>query len=337
MNLSTQTRERIARFRSLKRAWFSLWILGIAFALSLVAELWINDKPLIAKIDGKTFYPIFVDYTDKELGGELDSPADWETVLERQDVWMLMPIIPYGPLNSEIDGEGEPPYSPSTDHWLGTDASGRDLLARLVYGFRTGMLFSLALTLISTVLGVLIGGIQGYLGGKVDLWMQRLIEIWSTLPFLYVIILAGAVLGQSFVVLLVVASFFQWIGLSYYMRSEFYRVKGLGFVRSAKALGLGRRHAFFREILPNSLTPVLTLFPFQIIGGISTLTALDFLGFGLQPPTPSWGELLAQGLQNLQAPWLTAFTVAALTGTLLLATFIGEGLREAFDPRGGES
>lgn len=335
--ISTQTQLRLKRFKSMRRAYYSLWILGLAFVLSLVAELWINDKPLVARIHGHNYYPLIHDYTDLDLGGSDSSLVDWSTLVGSDSVKAVMPLIPYGPLQSVIEDEDFPPYAPSGQHWLGTDASGRDLLARLVYGFRTGMLFSLALTLISTVLGVLIGGVQGYLGGKVDLWLQRLIEIWSALPFLYVIILAGAVLGQNFSVLLIASALFQWIGLSYYMRSEFYRVKNFGFVRSAHALGMGSSHIFFKEILPNALTPVITLFPFQIIGGISTLTALDFLGFGLQPPTPSWGELLAQGLQNLQAPWLTAFTVLALTGTLLLATFIGEGLREAFDPRGGES
>lgn len=335
--LSTQSKLRLARLRAMKRAWYSLWILSIAFVLSLVAELWINDKPLFARIEGKNYYPLLHDYTMHDLGGEDSTMVDWPTVLKEKPAKVLMPLIPYGPLNSEILDEDFPPYAPSAQHLLGTDASGRDLLARLVYGFRTGMLFSLALTLVSTLLGIIIGGVQGYLGGKVDLFLQRIIEIWSALPFLYVIILAGAVLGQNFAVLLLASALFQWIGLSYFMRSEFYRVKNFGFVRSAQALGLSKSHIFFKEILPNALSPVITLFPFQIIGGISTLTALDFLGFGLQPPTPSWGELLSQGLQNLQAPWLTAFTVLALTGTLLLATFIGEGLREAFDPRGEDS
>ena len=195
------------------------------------------------------------------------------------------------------------------------------------------MLFSLVLAIIATLFGVLIGGLQGYFGGLIDLIVQRLIEIWSSLPFLYVVILVGTIYSRSFIILILVLSLFQWIGLSYYMRGEFLKIRNLNYVKVAKTMGMPNTHILFRQILPNGLTPVITLLPFQIIGGIGALTALDFLGFGLQPPTPSWGELLSQGLNNLFAPWLAISTVICLFTTLLLATFIGEGVREAFDPR----
>jgi microcin C transport system permease protein len=195
------------------------------------------------------------------------------------------------------------------------------------------MIFSLFLMMMGAVFGIVIGGIQGYLGGTVDIIVQRLIEIWSSLPFLIVVILVGSVYGRSFILLLLVMALFQWIGLSYYMRGEFLRLKNMTYVSAAKALGIKTRSIFFRQIFPNALIPVITIMPFSLIGGITALTALDFLGFGLPPPSPSWGEMLSQGLVNLYAPWITISTVAALFTTLLLATFIGEGVREAFDPR----
>ena len=195
------------------------------------------------------------------------------------------------------------------------------------------MLFSLILALIATGFGIFIGGVQGYFGGWLDIVMQRMIEIWSSLPFLYVVILVGTIYSRSFMILILVLSLFQWIGLSYYMRGEFLKIRNLNYVKVARTMGMPVSHILFRQILPNGLTPVITLLPFQIIGGIGALTALDFLGFGLQPPTPSWGELLSQGLNHLFAPWLAISTVVCLFTTLLLATFIGEGIREAFDPR----
>jgi microcin C transport system permease protein len=198
------------------------------------------------------------------------------------------------------------------------------------------MSFSILLSLIGTFLGIVIGGVQGYFGGKTDIIFQRLIEIWAALPFLYVVILLGSIYGQGFWLLAVIMAAFSWIGLSYYMRAEFFKIKNMQFVKAATVLGLGHKRIFFKEILPNALTPVITLFPFSLIGGISGLTSLDFLGFGLQPPTPSWGDLLSQGLANLYAPWIAVFTIAALFITLMLASFIGEGIRDAFDPKSGD-
>jgi microcin C transport system permease protein len=336
IKLHPSTRQKLHRFRSLKRAWWSFWILTTCFFLSLCAELWIHEKPLAVRDQNQNWrFPHIELVSDLEMGGQYATEADWVSLRLANRLDGIDPLIPWGPLVSHLSYE-TPPYPPNSTHLLGTDASGRDLLARLVYGFRTGLLFSLCLAFLGTLGGVVIGGIQGYFGGKTDLVMQRLIEIWSALPFLYIVILLAHSFGTSFALLVAATAAFQWIGLSYYIRSEFFRIKSLAYVRSSKALGMSSSHLFWKEIFPNALTPVITFFPFQVIGGIGTLTALDFLGFGLRPPTPSWGELLNQGLQNLHAPWVAGATVIALTGTLLLCTFIGEGLREAFDPKGGE-
>ena len=322
----------------IKRAWYSFIILSALFVLSLFAELLCNDRPYIISFNDKLYFPIFKFYPEKEFGGKYLTEADYVSLrnsdlFKKEGNWMLLPPVPHSPLHSYIDLEGTPPHPPSSLHWLGTDASARDVFARLLYGFRICMLFSLILAGIATLFGILIGGVQGYFGGVIDLVVQRMIEIWSSLPFLYVVILVGTIYSRSFMILILVLSLFQWIGLSYYMRGEFLKIRNLNYVKVAKTMGMPSSHILFRQILPNGLTPVITLLPFQIIGGIGALTALDFLGFGLQPPTPSWGELLSQGLNNLFAPWLAVSTVVCLFTTLLLATFIGEGVREAFDPR----
>lgn len=338
--LSDLTRERLRRFRSIRRAWWSLWILGIAFGLSLFARFLANDRPLLLRYEGRTYFPVVKFYPGTAFGGPYATEPDYLALREdpafrAKGGSMILPPIPHNPLRTYIDLPGTPPHAPSRRHWLGTDNSARDVLARLIYGFRICMSFALLLALIEAVLGIIIGGIQGYLGGKIDLALQRLIEIWSALPFLYVVILLGAVYGSSFALLLFIMSLFGWVSLSYYMRGEFFKIKGQAYVRSARALGLGHARIFFHHILPNSLTPVITILPFSVVGGISSLTALDFLDFGLPPPTPSWGEMLQQGLDYLQKPWLAISAVTALFTTLLLATFIGEGVREAFDPKAG--
>ena len=335
---SKLSKDRFRRFRMIKRAWYSFIILSALFVLSLFAELLCNDRPYIISFNDKLYFPIFKFYPEKEFGGKYFTEADYVSLrnsdlFKKEGNWMLLPPIPHSPLHSYIDLEGTPPHPPSAMHWLGTDASARDVFARLLYGFRICMLFSLILAGIATLFGILIGGVQGYFGGVIDLAVQRMIEIWSSLPFLYVVILVGTIYSRSFMILILVLSLFQWIGLSYYMRGEFLKIRNLNYVKVAKTMGMPSSHILFRQILPNGLTPVITLLPFQIIGGIGALTALDFLGFGLQPPTPSWGELLSQGLNNLFAPWLAVSTVVCLFTTLLLATFIGEGVREAFDPR----
>lgn len=346
LKLSELSKQRWNRFKTIKRAYISLIILGTAFVLSLFSPWLVSDQPLILKYQGEYYFPVFKFYPTSQFGGDyktetnylkLVSSVEFKEQVKSGEGWALMPPISHDPLHSYLDNYDEsPPYAPSKQHILGTDANGRDILSRLIHGFRICMVFSLTLTIVSAFFGIIIGGLQGFAGGKTDLLFQRGIEIWSTMPFLYVVILVGSIYGRSFILLLVLMSLFQWIGLSYYMRGEFLRLREIPFVKSAQVVGFSRVHIFFKEILPNALTPVITILPFSLVGGIGALTSLDFLGFGLQPPTPSWGEMLAQGLNNLYAPWISISAVMALFVTLLLATFIGEGVREAMDPKSGD-
>lgn len=338
--LSELTRERLKRFRKTRRSYISLWVLAVAFALSLFSEFIANDKPLFVRYQGNSYFPVVRFYPATAFGGAYETVPDYlklrgDSAFLAGGGKMLFPIIHYGPLRTNLDLAGAPPHAPSAEHWLGTDNSARDVAARLIYGFRICMLFALLLALIEAVFGIIIGGLQGYLGGKVDISVQRLIEIWSSLPFLYVVILLGSIYGRSFGILLLIMAMFGWVGLSYYMRAEFLKHKGMTYVKAGRALGFGTLRIFFRQILPNATTPVITIMPFSVVSGISALTALDFLGFGLPAPMPSWGEMLQQGLQNIAKPWIALSSVTALFVTLLLATFIGEGVREAFDPKSG--
>ena len=335
---SSITQSQFRKFKSIKRAWFSLWILGGTFLLSLFSEHLVNDRPLILHYHGSTYFPTLRFYSGRTFGGQFDTEADYlalnmDAQFAAAGGWMIRPPIPHNPLHSYLDLEGAPPHRPSLQHWLGTDGSARDVAARLLYGYRICMFFSLGVTALSTLVGILIGGLQGYFGGKVDLFGQRIIEVWSSLPFLYVVILIGSIYGQSFLTLLLVLTLFSWIGLSYYMRAEFLRLKELPYVQASRSLGATHPRILWRQILPNALTPLVTILPFKIVGGIASLTALDFLGFGLPPPTPSWGELLKEGLDNYQAPWLAITSILALFITLLLTSFVGEGARAAFDPK----
>jgi microcin C transport system permease protein len=335
---SDLTRARFRRFRAMRRAWWSLLVLTTAFVLSLGSELISNDRPLLVGYQGKIHVPVFKFYPGTAFGLTQGTATDYHSL--EQDAgfkevggWMVYPPVKWGPYRNHLELEGNPPHKPSLTHWLGTDNTGRDVFSRLLYGFRLCMAFALLISVLAAVLGILIGGLQGWLGGKTDMLGQRFIEIWSALPFLYVVILLGALYGRSFTLLVCIVSIFSWIGLSYYMRAEFFRLRNLNYVKSARALGIPAWRIFLRHVLPNALTPVVTVLPFLLVSGISALTSLDFLGFGLQPPTPSWGELLSQGLANLHAPWLAIAATGALFITLLLATFVGEGLREAFDPK----
>lgn len=352
--LTTETKNRLTRFRKNKRAFWSLVILLVAYLLSLTSPWTVNDEPLYLSYNGKSYFPAFVRYSEKDFGGDYDTEPDYIKLLADvaeceedaaagftraggcPDMWTIMPPIPHDPLHHYLDGDEAPPNAPSSAHLLGTDSEGRDVLARLIHGFRICISFSLLLTVIGTFLGIVIGGIQGYLGKFWDTGMQRLIEIWSSLPMLYVVILIGSIYGRSFWLLIIIMAAFNWISLSYYMRAEFLKLRNMTYVQSAKVLGMSHRHIFFKEILPNAMTPVVTLFPFTLIGGIGSLTSLDFLGFGLQPPTPSWGEMMSQGMKHLYAPWISVSTVAALFITLLLTTFVGEGVRDAMDPKSGD-
>jgi len=336
--ISPLTIDRWRRFKRIRRAYWSLWILGIAFLLSLFSDLIANNKPLLLGYGDRLYFPVLTFYPETAFGGEYGTEPNYHRLREAAHFrevggWMVFPPIPYSPYESFLDLAGVPPHPPSREHWLGTDGAARDVFVRLLYGFRICMGFALCMTVIVTLLGITIGALQGYAGGKVDLFGQRLIEIWAALPFLYVVILIGSIYGRSFLLLLIISSLFSWIGMSLYMRAEFLKLRQQDFVTASRASGAGHLRLLFRQILPNAWTPVVTLLPFLLVGGIGTLTALDFLGFGLQPPTPSWGELLDQGLKNLHAPWLAVSAVGALFITLLLATFIGEGVREALDPK----
>lgn len=334
--ITQETANRLKRFRKNKLACISLIILVVAYLLSLTSPWTVNDEPLFLRYKGKSYFPAFVRYSEADFGGKYLTEPDYSKLIKDSLAFSIMPPIAHNPLKADLNEIGTPPFAPSFKHWLGTDSNGRDVLARLIHGFRICISFSLLLTILGTFLGIVIGGIQGYIGKFFDIGMQRIIEIWSSLPMLYVVILIGSVYGRSFLLLILIMAVFNWISLSYYMRAEFLKLRGMAYVQSAKVLGLSHRRIFFKEILPNAMTPVVTLFPFTLIGGIGSLTSLDFLGFGLQPPTPSWGELMSQGLNNLYAPWISISTVFALFVTLLLTTFVGEGVRDAMDPKSGD-
>ncbi len=327
-----------ARFRRNRIGYVSLWIFGILLALTTVAELIANDRPLIAHFNGEWLLPILSNPPERQLGGDFDTPTDWHDPLIRRIVsegsnWTLATPIPHSATSLNYFDKSPDPAPPSPDHWLGTDESGRDMLARLIYGFRISVWFGFALTLAGVLMGVAAGAVQGYFGGKVDLGFQRFIEVWNSVPELYLLIIFASIFAPSLLLLLVLLALFGWISLSDYVRAEFLRNRSLEFVKAARALGLSNLQIIWRHVLPNSMTPVITFLPFRMSGAILALTSLDFLGLGVPPPTPSLGDLLRQGKENLDAWWITVPTFVALTLTLLLLTFIGDALRDAFDTR----
>ncbi|MCW4153466.1 ABC transporter permease [Halomonas sp. 18H] len=331
------TRRRFAAFRSNRRAWVSLWVFGVVFVLSLFAELIANDKPIIMQYDDQWYVPLLVDYPETEFDGFLPTRTDYLDPFVQQQIenngWALWPLIPFSYQTLDMQMTRPSPAPPDGRHWLGTDDQGRDVLARVIYGFRLSVAFALVLTAGSLVLGVLAGGVQGYFGGKTDLVGQRITEIWSGLPVLFLLIILASFVQPGFWWLLGIMLLFSWLGLVDIVRAEFLRARNLEYVRAAKAMGLPSRLIMWRHVLPNAMVATLTFIPFLFTGAIGTLTALDFLGFGLPPGAPSLGELAAQGKNNLHAPWLgiTAFMTLAIMLSLLV--FIGEGLRDAFDPR----
>jgi microcin C transport system permease protein len=337
VELSPLNRRRLRNFRSNRRGYYSLWIFLVLFTLSLFAELIANDKPLLVVYDGEPYFPVVESYAETVFGGEFPTEAEYRDpyVAELIDAkgWALWPPIPYSYDTINYDLPTPAPSPPSAENWLGTDDQGRDVLARLIYGFRISVLFGLALTLASSVIGVAAGAVQGYFGGWVDLLCQRGIEIWSGLPVLYLLIILASVVEPNFWWLLVIMLLFSWMALVGLVRAEFLRARNFEYVRAARALGVGTVTTMFRHILPNAMVATLTFVPFILNGSLTTLTSLDFLGFGLPPGSPSLGELLNQGKANLQAPWLgiTAFLVLAVMLSLLI--FIGEAARDAFDPR----
>ena len=331
-----------------RRAWqrfqrnrLGSWSLGLFVAmvlLSLCAELLSNDRPLLVRYQGEWFVPLLHDYPETRFGGDFETPTDYLDPFIREQFaqpgnWALYPPNPYGPKTLNYFASSPNPAAPSAENLLGTDDRGRDLLAQLIYGFRVSVLFALALTAIGTVLGIATGAIQGFFGGKVDLAFQRFIEIWGSMPELYLLIIFSAVFAPSVGLLLVLLSLFGWMGLSDYVRAEFLRNRQMDYVRSARALGVSNRQIMWRHILPNSMTPVVTFLPFRMSAAILALTSLDFLGLGVPPGTPSLGELLSQGKNSIDAWWISLSTFAVLVITLLLLTFMGDALRDALDPR----
>jgi microcin C transport system permease protein len=338
MPLSPLSRRRLAIFRQHGRGFWSLWIFLALFIFCLFAEFIANDRPLLVRFHGHFYYPVLIDYSEDTFGDDfLPTEADYtdadvESAI-KADGWMIWPLIPFS-YNTVVKNLPVPaPAPPSSRNLLGTDDQARDVLARVIYGFRISVLFGFALTLVSSAVGIAAGAVQGFYGGAVDLFFQRFIEIWSGMPQLYLLIILASIITPSFWVLLIFLLVFSWMSLTGVVRAEFLRGRNLDYVRAAKALGVRDGMVMWRHILPNAMVATLTFLPFILSGSVTTLASLDFLGFGLPPGSPSLGELVSQGKDNLQAPWLgfTAFVV--LGSVLVLLIFVGEAVRDAFDPR----
>lgn len=343
MSNSTEVRQNPAarawrRFRRHTLGFWSLVVFGALVVLSLFAEVLSNDKPLVIRFNGEFYFPLVHTYPEKTFGGDFETATDYldpfiVSKLNAGENWALYPPNQYGPNTLNYFAKLPNPAPPSSDNLLGTDERGRDMLAVLIYGFRLSVFFGLVLTAIGVAIGVLTGAIQGYFAGKTDLAFQRFIEIWSSMPELYLLIIFSAIFAPSVSLLVVLLSLFGWMGLSDYVRAEFLRNRQMDYVRAARALGVGNGRIMWRHILPNSMTPVVTFLPFRMSAAVLALTSLDFLGLGVPPGTPSLGELLSQGKTNIDAWWISMETFAVLVITLLLLTFMGDALRDALDPR----
>ena len=326
------------RFRRNRLGFGSLLLFSALVLVSLLAEVVSNDRPLVVRYESTYYFPILKDYPEKTFGGDFDTATDYLDPFIRNKLstgsnWAVYAPNPYGPKTLNYFAKEPNPSRPTRDNWLGTDDRGRDLLAQLLYGFRVSVLFAFALTFTGVVLGVLSGAVQGYFGGKTDLAFQRFMEIWGSMPELYLLIIFSAVFAPSISLLLILLSLFGWLGLSDYVRAEFLRNRQLDYVRAARAMGLSSWQIITRHVLPNSMTPVVTFLPFRMSAAILALTSLDFLGLGVPPGTPSLGELLSQGKNSIDAWWISLSTFVVLVTTLLLLTFMGDALRDALDPR----
>ena len=332
------SQRRWRRFKQNRRGYFSLLLFSLLFVVSLFAEVLSNDKPLLIRYEGHYYFPIWQVYPETVFGGDFETETDYRdpfivSRLTAGDNRLVFPPNPHGFNSINLTLDRPVPSPPRRDNYLGTDDRGRDVLARLIYGFRISVLFGMALTAVGTALGIGAGACQGYFGGRFDLLFQRFIEIWGSMPELYLLIIFASIFKPSMLLLLILLSLFGWMGLSDYVRAEFLKGRNMEYVKAAKALGVRNAVIMFRHLLPNSMTPVITFLPFRMSGAILALTSLDFLGLGVPPSTPSSGELLAQGKANIEAWWLSLSTFFVLVGTLVLLIFIGEALREAFDPR----
>lgn len=326
------------QFRRSRRGFYSLLLFLMLFVVSLFAEVISNDKPLLIRYGGEFYFPFLISYPETTFGGDFETEADYKDpyvteLITSGDNFALYPLNRHSFNSINQDISGPVPSPPSGENFLGTDDRGRDVLARLIYGFRLSVLFGLALTFIGTLSGIVAGAIQGYFGGRTDLFFQRFIELWSAMPELYLLIIFASIFKPSILLLLVLLSLFSWMGLSDYVRAEFLKGRNLDYVTAARALGVSNTMIIIRHLLPNGLTPVITFLPFRVSAAILALTSLDFLGLGVPPSTPSLGELLAQGKGNIEAWWLSVSAFGVLVGMLVLLIFIGEALRETFDPR----
>ncbi|MEE3081151.1 MAG: ABC transporter permease [Pseudomonadota bacterium] len=337
LNLSPINQRRWESFKANRRGLWSLRIFLVMFLVTLCAEFVANDKPLILLYDGSLYAPVFFSYPETAFGGDFETEADYRDPYVKKLIedkgWVLWPPIKYSYNTINLDLTVSAPAPPSVENWLGTDDQGRDVLARLIYGFRISVLFGLSLTIFSSLIGILAGAVQGFFGGWTDLLLQRFIEIWTSVPSLYLLIIIASVIEPGFWILLGILLLFSWVSLVGVVRAEFLRARNFEYVLAARALGVGTFTLMYRHLLPNAMVATLTFLPFLLNASITTLTSLDFLGFGLPPGSPSLGELLAQGKANLQAPWLglTGFFTIAFMLSLLI--FIGEAVRDAFDPR----
>ncbi len=341
MTLSPLTRKKLQRFKSIRRGYYAFIFFVALILISLFAEILINSRALIVHYQGHYFFPIYAAMIPGTNFG-LDYPyeTNYRELSRKFQTrggadWVWMPLVPFNPFENDLRTDGYPPFPPSfkDNHFLGTDTSARDIVARLVYGFRIAIFFSLTLLTVNYLVGVTVGCAMGYWGGKFDLLFQRIIEIWSNIPFLYVIIIISSIVVPNFFLLVLIMVFFGWTSLTWTLRTVTYKERAREYVLAAKALGASDFRIIFKHIIPNTVSVIVTYMPFSVSGGIVALTSLDYLGFGLAPPTPSWGELLQQGWDNMDAWWIVGSVIGAMILTLILVTFIGEAVREAFDPK----
>lgn len=339
VRVSPLNQRRWVNFKNNRRGYWSLWLFAVLFIFSMFAEFIANDRPLLVTYNDEFYFPVFVDYPETEFGGFFATAADYrdpyvQKLIEKEgNGTIIWPLIPYSYQTINRDLPVPAPAPPSAENWLGTDDQGRDVVARLIYGFRLSVIFGLVLTLLSSIIGVAAGAVQGYFGGWTDLIFQRFIEIWNAIPALYLLIIIAAIIEPNFWILLGILLLFSWVALVGVVRAEFLRARNFEYVKAARALGVSNIVIMFKHLLPNAMVATLTFLPFILNSSITTLTSLDFLGFGLPPGSPSLGELLAQGKANLQAPWLGFAGFFSIAIMLSLLIFIGEAVRDAFDPR----
>ena len=340
--LNPLTLENFKRFRSIRRGYWSLILMVLLILLSLVSEMLVNSRALIVRYNGEYYFPVYgAIIPGSEFGLGYDYETDYRSLKKKVEGstrgdFVIMPPVPYNAYETDFIEGSYPPFPPSFErgHFLGTDRTGRDVAARLIYGFRISILFSLILLLFNYIIGIGVGALMGYLGGRFDLFFQRVIEIWNNIPYLYAIIIISSIIIPNFFSLLGIMIFFGWIGMTWYMRTAVYREREREYVFAARAMGASTLRIIVKHIIPNTLSVIITFIPFSVAGGITALTALDYLGFGLAPPTPSWGQLLAEASEyNIAAPWIGISVITALVLVLTMVTFIGEAVREAYDPK----